>query len=291
MIIGSGDIDAAVNVCIATHNAQDFIARTLDSLLSQSYRNFRCIISDDASSDKTIDICQQYQESDPRISVYYNKIRLGWVDNVNRSLKYAIGSKYLMIFPHDDVVAPTYLERLILELEANPGSVVAFSDMEVIRPGLESKVLVYDRLDAISRSKMRAVTVLDRKGHWWVPYRGVFRTTVYKKTGGLRKHWRGEFVADFPWVMKLAIQGEFVRVPEILYTKHVREEGVSNQWNYDLLNWIAAYCSCFQVVFVSKMPIADSISLYYRIIQSFFARVRRFLNRRHIKTKRALGER
>jgi hypothetical protein len=178
----------------------------------------------------------------------------------------------MMIFPHDDVIEPTYLDKLIAQLDSNPRAVVAFSDMEVIYTDEAAKTIAYDSLCGVSGSRDRASIALNHEGRVFIAYRGVFRATVHENTGGLRRHWRGEYAADIPWCVKLAINGEFIRIREKLYRKYSTKDGLSSQWKHNsLLNWIAVYCSCFQAIFVSNKPLKICLPLYFRTLLSMFS--------------------
>lgn len=254
---------SGVSVLLVTHNAAAFITTALDSILAQTYANFRVIISDDASSDGTIEICERYV-SDPRITLYAQTRRLGWVGNVNRALEYAKG-KYLMIASHDDELDPEYLASLVDALEAHPNAVVAFSDMVEHTLEGECRLHVYDRCEGLTSSRDRALKIIRGCGPWWTCYRGVVRTAVCREIGGLRTHWGGEFSADMPWVLRLAIAGQLVRVPRVLYQKHRKTTSLAKSWTYTRKDWIAVLCSCLQAVVESRLPTTQALPVYRAI--------------------------
>ena len=117
-----------VTFCVATYNAELFIQRTLQSICSQTYSNIKCIISDDHSSDRTVEECNRLSLADSRILVQSNESRLGWMGNLNRILKQDLGD-YFMIVSHDDELLPGCVEQLLSELQAYPNASVAYSDL------------------------------------------------------------------------------------------------------------------------------------------------------------------
>jgi glycosyltransferase involved in cell wall biosynthesis len=209
--------NASVVACVPAWNAGEFIAETLDSIAAQTYNNLRVLISVDLSTDDTAEICTAYAKKDERFAVVCQSKRLGWVANSNYLLARA-DSKYCFFAFHDDALEPTYAEKLVDRLEKNEQSVLAFSDMDLLNEGRLDKHS-YDLLDAKS-SAVERVILLARRGQsagtWWVPLRGVFRTQIGQRIGGLRTNLAGEYSADWPWLMHLALYGEFIRVPEIL---------------------------------------------------------------------------
>ena len=267
-----------VSVCIATYNAEGFISKTLDSILAQTYSNFRCIISDDASSDQTAAICQNYARADRRIKLYSHTQRLGWTGNFNRACTYASGS-YLMYAPHDDVIAPCYLEMLVTALEKKPDAALAFSDMEIMYPDGKRTIHKYDELANQTSPKTRALKVLQRKGDWWVSQRGVIRSSVFKDVGGLYKIANREFAADWPWTLRLALAGEFIRIPHALYTKHAMPNSTSSNWVYCATNWLPAFCDCLKVVTNSNLSKTQILSVYLGLVPYVTTTIIRLLRR------------
>ena len=62
-----------ISVLMATHNREKFVAESIESILSQTFRDFEFIIIDDASTDKTLSIIEKYAKKDKRIQMYKNK--------------------------------------------------------------------------------------------------------------------------------------------------------------------------------------------------------------------------
>lgn len=250
-----------VAICVATYNAAAFIATTLDCILVQTFNDFHVVISDDASSDNTVEICQRYARADPRISVHPHSRRLGWVGNVNRALELAKG-EYLMIAPHDDAIEPDYISALVAALESNPEAAVAFSDMMELTIEGEQRLHTFDICDGLSSATERAVRILTIRGSWWTCYRGVFRSSVYKEIGGLRVHRGGEFSADLPWVLRLAMAGGLVRVPRVLYHKHRKPSSLAKSWKYGTKNRLAVLCACGRAVSESRLSVKQRLPVY-----------------------------
>ncbi|MEY3760713.1 MAG: hypothetical protein RIR39_2204 [Pseudomonadota bacterium] len=99
-----------VSVCIPCYNGAKYLKECIDSVLSQSYINFEIIIVDDKSSDNTLDIINQYNDS--RISKYINKVNLGLVGNWNRCIELANGEWVKFVF-QDDILDAECIEKLL----------------------------------------------------------------------------------------------------------------------------------------------------------------------------------
>ena len=246
-----------VVACMPAWNAQAFIAETLHSLAAQTYPNLQILISDDASSDGTEKICREFARAHARVKYIRQQRRLGWVGNANALLKLAEGEYFFFAF-HDDPVQPTYVERLVEALERRPTAVLAFSDVEA-----QGMLRVYDVLDHVHDPIERARRILRREGlWWWVPNRGLFRAEAARQLGGMRRHLAGEFAADWPWMLRLALLGEFVRVPETLVRKTWLPSGLTRVWRHSLWQRFGVRLACHRVIVEAGLPLRLAMSLH-----------------------------
>ncbi|MGQ9818869.1 MAG: FkbM family methyltransferase [Candidatus Kapaibacteriales bacterium] len=109
-----------VTIFIPVYNREKYLAETLDSLLSQTYKNFEIIIADDGSTDGTLLIARNYAMKDSRIKVYSFPHR-GEVYTRNDAIQRANPiTKYFMNHDSDDISLPTKLEKLVKYLEEHP---------------------------------------------------------------------------------------------------------------------------------------------------------------------------
>ena len=103
--------DPLLSIILPVYNGQQFLETTLESILSQSFKNYEIIAIDDGSTDKSIDILNQYSEKDWRIKVF-SQSNHGICATRNRGIHLA-KSKYIMFCDHDDKYLPGYIERAI----------------------------------------------------------------------------------------------------------------------------------------------------------------------------------
>jgi glycosyltransferase involved in cell wall biosynthesis len=183
--------------CVPAWNAQDFIERTLSSLAGQTHRNFRVLISVDQSTDGTTEVCERFAAKDQRFEVISQRHRLGWIGNVNALLRRA-NSDYCVFAFHDDVLEPSFLSELAGALQTNPTAVLAYPDMDISYPDGSLKKVSYCACDNISDPAARAERILRKEGEWYVPHRGLFRTSIGKKIGGLRNTLRVSLALTSP---------------------------------------------------------------------------------------------
>jgi|GEM_PF-4984420 len=103
-----------VSICIPAFNAEKYLLKCLDSLISQSYGNIEIIIVDDASYDNTAKIANSF--SDKRIKYYKNEKNLGWRKNVKRCYDLASGD-YVTILPVDDYLDKNFTQEAVRSFE------------------------------------------------------------------------------------------------------------------------------------------------------------------------------
>ena len=117
-----------VSIGLPVYNGEDFLKYALDSLLSQTFRDFEIIISDNASTDNTPKICQEYVLRDKRIRYIRQNNNMGALWNFNFVLKQS-NKEYFIWVSSDDKLHPEFLEKNIDILEKNKNVVCSIGDV------------------------------------------------------------------------------------------------------------------------------------------------------------------
>ncbi len=115
-----------VSIGMPVYNGEKFLKQAIDSILAQTFTDFELIICDNASTDATEQICQDYAHQDPRIRYYRNDTNLGAARNYNRTFELAQG-EYFKWAADDDLLAPTFLERCVEILDQKPSVVLCYT--------------------------------------------------------------------------------------------------------------------------------------------------------------------
>lgn len=100
-----------VSVIVPIYNKENLISRCVESLIKQTYTNIEIILVDDGSTDKSLEICQDFQKKDSRIKVYH-KDNGGLSDARNYGLAHASGD-WIAFVDGDDYVENDYIEILL----------------------------------------------------------------------------------------------------------------------------------------------------------------------------------
>lgn len=101
-----------VSVIIPVYNAENFIRQTLDSVISQTYKNIEIICVNDCSTDKSLEILNEYVKNDNRIKVYSNEINSRVAKTRNHAVLHATG-EYLAFCDADDIWRKEKIEKQI----------------------------------------------------------------------------------------------------------------------------------------------------------------------------------
>ncbi|ARC91068.1 hypothetical protein B6A42_01460 [Vibrio coralliilyticus] len=102
-----------VSVPVITYNQEEFIEETLESILNQSYNHIEIIVSDDCSTDKTVQILKNYAKKYPNIvKPIFNSDNKGITENSNTALS-ACRGKYIAIIGGDDLFKPNKIEKQV----------------------------------------------------------------------------------------------------------------------------------------------------------------------------------
>ena len=135
-----------VDILLATYNGEKYIREQIDSILNQTHKEFRLLISDDGSSDSTRDILNEYKAKDDRIEVFMQEENLGVVKNFEFLLG-KVEAKYYMFSDQDDIWKAEKIEKSLKKIEE--GFDLVYSDLEVVDENLNVTYESYWKLKGI----------------------------------------------------------------------------------------------------------------------------------------------
>jgi glycosyltransferase involved in cell wall biosynthesis len=249
-----------VSALVPTYNGAAFIQRTLDSLAAQTWPRLEIVIADDCSTDETLAVVRRFAADHDNVAIVERTSNLGWLRNTNDLMSRAGGELMFFAF-HDDVIDPDYVEKLAGALRDRPSASLAFSDLELV--DVDGRRTIHRFIDLESRSTTleRGFAMAHRPGNWWVPNRGLFRSEAYRRVGGIHPNKAGEYSADWPWLLHLALLGDLVRVPEVLCHKYYKPGSLSKQWPHDRQQLEALKLAGRDEVWMSSIPWSHKVVL------------------------------
>lgn len=124
-----------IDILMATYNGEKYLKEQIESILNQTYKNIRLVISDDCSKDGTKNILKQYEENE-RIEIHYHEKNQGYIKNFEYLLK-QVKNEIYMLSDQDDVWMPQKIEKSYETLIKN-GADLVFGDLEVVDENLKT---------------------------------------------------------------------------------------------------------------------------------------------------------
>jgi hypothetical protein len=225
-----------ISIGMPVYNGENYLAEAVESLLGQTFSDFELIISDNGSTDGTEAICRKFQQRDARVRYYRESHNHGAVWNYNRLLDLARG-EYFKWSSHDDVHAPTFLEKCLGVLQSRmdvawclcrialideDGQPVA-SNINAFGGTGDQTPRVEHSLDAQS-SPLTKYSRSSEKPHqrfdgvilsssWGVDCYALMRTATLRKTRGFLATYGSEKTL----LAELAMHGKYAEAPETLF--------------------------------------------------------------------------
>ena len=123
-----------IAIIIPCYNYGAFLSESIESALAQTYSATEIVISDDASSDNSWEIIEEYQRRYPKlIRGNRNKKNLGTAGNHNTAIPLTT-SKFICFLSADDRLAPNYLEETIKAITSDDSLAIAYTDLTLFGP-------------------------------------------------------------------------------------------------------------------------------------------------------------
>ena len=119
--------DLKLSVAMACYNKEDFVGKSIDSILAQSFVPAEIVIVDDASTDKSVEILEKYASSVPIIRLLRNDKNMGPMDAYNHAVGQC-SSEYLYMMGCDDEIYPGFFEKSMEILAKYPDAVLCTSN-------------------------------------------------------------------------------------------------------------------------------------------------------------------
>ncbi|MGH3903807.1 MAG: glycosyltransferase family 2 protein [Pseudonocardiaceae bacterium] len=200
-----------LSVGLPVYNGEQYLSEALDALLGQSYEDFELIISDNASTDGTPDICRRYLAQDLRIRYVRQPRNIGAAPNHNFVFRQARGELFKWA-SHDDLYGRDLLLRCVEALDAHPHVVLSHAWTAMIDgSGNITRTPTYplatDSLYAAER--FRSMLFVDGGDDIY----GVIRADVLRRIAPHDSYHH----ADRTLVAEIGLHGPFYQVPDWLY--------------------------------------------------------------------------
>ena len=214
-------------VFVPTYNSEKYLRQCLDSVLQQTFQDWQCVISDDASTDKSVEIAREYEKIDSRFKVLANEKNVGAANNWNRA-KENNNSFATKILCADDYLLEDALRRQLDILQRNQTAIV-FSERYIVFP---SGKKIHPRLPKyasnISFNDAFKYYINLGRNIFGEPVTALFRTDLFVKSEG--------FYPKFEYSLDTSGYMAISRGNEVTFDNYVvgAFRISKNQWSHQL---------------------------------------------------------
>lgn len=225
------------SIVLPTFDSVLFLKERVDSILSQTYSDWECIVIDGYSSDGTWEYLQKIAQSDHRFSLFQYPPK-GPYDAWNKGIEKAKG-EYIYIATADDTMTVDCLDKMVKALEKNPDCGIAHCNLQIIdkedkdHPSLKwNKFLTSRYFEGMINIPHKRLAPHDGLLHCMgeTVYTSITQLLIRRslfETIGLFREDLGP-IADFEWGMKASLLSNTVHIPEYLATWRIHDGQVTN---------------------------------------------------------------
>lgn len=258
-----------VSVMICAYNGEKYISQTIDSVLSQTYKNIEIVIVDDGSQDSTLKIVREYQLRDKRI-VLYTQNHEGFAAARNKAFKEAKG-EWIAIIDHDDLCYPSRIEKQLLLTKLYPDADFIFSNTDYIdeNNNVIDSQFAHIKLNGQYLAKGKAAKMLLRKGGF-IDSESVFVRKNIIETCGLMNT-KYLYASDYDFFIRAGFNTNFCFTHEKLSAWRIHSNQATKKnnakLNYEITNLLKSYLLDGRVDMITKIYLLMRIAkIYFKTI-------------------------
>jgi glycosyltransferase involved in cell wall biosynthesis len=209
----------SVTIGLPVYNGARWLDETLLSLRQQTFDDFELVVSDNASTDSSLSICQHHAALDSRIRVLRNPTNIGANRNY-LAVQSAARGRYFKWAAVGDLCAPTFLAECVEVLEADPGIVLAAPLTSVFSSEAADATPYMDDLELMDGDPAARFVRLLRRIRLNNAMNGVVRRDALDRALPMGVFWGG----DTLMMAELALLGKFALVPRRLFFRRMSPE-------------------------------------------------------------------
>jgi glycosyltransferase involved in cell wall biosynthesis len=208
-----------ISIALPVYNGERYLAQAIGSILDQTYRDFELIISDNASTDATEEICRSFEAQDGRVRYIRQPRNIGASPNFN--ICYALASgEYFKWAAHDDYLEPEYLAACVEVLDANRDAVLCQSLVRLI-DDQDRLIEIHCPIEPAAASPLPSERFAARiRSPRCLDIWGLIRTKALRDSVLI-----GSYIGmDRALLLELALRGRFVSIDRPLFTNRDHPE-------------------------------------------------------------------
>jgi len=220
-----------VDIIIANYNHAEFLPDAIDSVLNQTYSNWKLTIVDDFSSDETRKIIDFYLRKDDRVNVIYHNKNKGYGEALITGIENT-NNPFIGILDSDDYLESNAVFRSLLEFQRAKGILMTYSMMQLCSDDINCPTSHFNPPDKFIIPSGKTFLDLCPKGFsfYLIQHFKVFKRKAYIKTGGIKRNLRKSVDKDI--IFKMEEVGKIKFIPEILYRKRTHAKQITKLYKH-----------------------------------------------------------
>lgn len=230
----------SIGIVIPAYNAEKYISETLSSISKQTFQNFECIIVNDGSTDRTLDIAKSHSLVDSRFRVITQNNQGPCVARNTGLMKLSPNIKYVTFMDADDIYRSHALKTLFSAIENNPKYIGVYGLAEfIIEPGTQFHKRSFAdecriRIDCASGFPKRlsihqptSFSSIITTSTMFPPGRVLARKETYLTLGGFDESMK--YAEDWDLLTRMSRYGDFYFINDVIleYRRHSSNLGMS----------------------------------------------------------------
>jgi glycosyltransferase involved in cell wall biosynthesis len=226
---------ARVSVGLPVYNGEDHVSAAIESVLSQTLSDVEIVVSDNASTDRTREICEKWMQTDDRVIFNHNETNLGAADNFNLVFRMS-SAPYFKWLGHDDVLDTRALEMALEVIEDRDDvSIVHWLERMINEDGAILREYTPEQGFTIDGEtpgqRFRQMLRWRSLGFGGDPFFGLIRRDALEAT---RLQGKG-MNPNYMLMQELSLTGKFVTIPEVLATRVYNDVRVTAK---SMIKWL-----------------------------------------------------
>jgi glycosyltransferase involved in cell wall biosynthesis len=270
---------ALISVVVLTYNSAAFVVETLESIKEQTYYNIELIVTDDCSTDNTVEVCKQWIENNidrfVRSEVVTTSKNSGIPTNCNRGI-FASTGEWIKFIAGDDALMPNLLTEYIQHINLNPDIEFLHSNVVHYNESLNegNKDIQTDcaklRMNEKGISSMEQYEILLRVNHVKAPTTFI-KKTIFNKVGTFDE--RYPLWEDRPMWIKITennIKLHFLDIVGVKYRVHCNSTQYNNKEKRLFSNYAIQHYKAYHENYLHRLPLTERFYKRIMIGRVFF---------------------
>lgn len=212
-----------VSIGLPVYNGERHLRATFESLLRQTFEDFELIVSDNASTDATREICEEFLRRDARVRYHRQAANIGVARNWNFVARTGRG-RYFKWASANDICEPSMLAQYAGALDQNPDAALCYARTRLIDDAGATIELYKNDLAVIEDRASDRFRTLTLKLALNNAQSGLIRMAALRRTRLVRPYIAG----DLPLMAEIALQGKFLLLPEYLLNRRISKGSFSS---------------------------------------------------------------